>query len=95
MYVPPVQPVSVEPFPHRKLKLNSNAPLVAQYRYPTSGPIIHLPTFTQLGTHQGIWDYTIGQGIRIGCLKEKMYVVKKTFEEEGECKRGVVWVAAE
>lgn len=61
----------------------------AQYISPTTGPIIHLPTQTKIGEHQGVWNYTIGQGAKVGGCPEKMFVVRKRVGVNGS----EVWVA--
>jgi tRNA U34 2-thiouridine synthase MnmA/TrmU len=34
-------------------------------------------TGEQIGKHQGLWSYTIGQGARVSGMPEKMFVVRK------------------
>lgn len=54
---------------------------VAQYTTPESTPG-HLvtPTGTILGSHSGLWHYTIGQRARIPGMKEKWFVASKRPE---------------
>jgi tRNA U34 2-thiouridine synthase MnmA/TrmU len=51
----------------------------AQYIRPNPGPIIDSSGRT-IGTHQGLWSYTIGQGARISGMREKMFVASKDLE---------------
>lgn len=49
----------------------------AQYIPAKPGPIVDLTTDRVLGTHNGIWSYTIGQGARIPGMPQKMFVARK------------------
>jgi tRNA-5-taurinomethyluridine 2-sulfurtransferase len=49
----------------------------AQYIPPRPGDIIDLDTRKRVGTHQGLWTYTIGQGARVPGMPEKTYVASK------------------
>lgn len=53
----------------------------AQYVTPAPGPIIDLLTGKTLGTHRGLWSYTIGQGARVKGMPQKMFVVKKDVQK--------------
>ncbi|KAI0093783.1 tRNA-specific 2-thiouridylase [Irpex rosettiformis] len=50
---------------------------ISQYISPKPGPIIHAINGKVLGTHNGLWTYTIGQNARIPGLVEKMFVSGK------------------
>ncbi|PAV23972.1 tRNA 5-methylaminomethyl-2-thiouridylate-methyltransferase [Pyrrhoderma noxium] len=52
-----------------------------QYLPPKPGSIIELRTGKILGTHQGLWRYTIGQGAKLSGLKERMFVAKKCSDK--------------
>ncbi|EGN95715.1 hypothetical protein SERLA73DRAFT_76789 [Serpula lacrymans var. lacrymans S7.3] len=54
---------------------------ISQYIPPNPGPIVDLNTGAELGTHQGLWTYTIGQGAKICGLPEKMFVAQKDVEK--------------
>ncbi|KAL0062627.1 hypothetical protein AAF712_010464 [Marasmius tenuissimus] len=47
------------------------------YIPPNPGPIIDLTTNAQIGIHQGLWTYTIGQNARIKGLPERAFVAHK------------------
>jgi tRNA U34 2-thiouridine synthase MnmA/TrmU len=51
------------------------------YLEPNPGPIYELETGLTLGTHNGLWTYTIGQGTRIPGLKERYFVASKSKEK--------------
>lgn len=53
----------------------------AQYIQPKPGPIIELETGRTLGTHDGLWTFTIGQNARIPGCSRKMFVSKKNVEK--------------
>ncbi|EED82467.1 predicted protein [Postia placenta Mad-698-R] len=53
---------------------------LSQYITPRQGPIIDLQTGKQLGTHTGLWTYTIGQNARLPGMPERMFVAKKDAE---------------
>jgi tRNA U34 2-thiouridine synthase MnmA/TrmU len=40
-----------------------------------------METGATIGTHQGLWTYTIGQGARLPGLKEKYFVAAKNKKE--------------
>ncbi|KAI0693356.1 tRNA-specific 2-thiouridylase [Cytidiella melzeri] len=50
---------------------------ISQYISPKSGSIINATTRKVLGSHNGIWAYTIGQNARIPGLAQKMFVSGK------------------
>jgi len=54
---------------------------ISQYIQPKPGYIVDAITHKILGTHQGLWGYTIGQNARIPGLKEKMFVSEKDTSE--------------
>lgn len=51
------------------------------YLEPNPGPIYKMGTRTIIGSHEGLWTYTIGQGARLPGLKEKHFVAAKSKEE--------------
>ena len=51
------------------------------YLEPNPGQIYELETGTTIGTHEGLWTYTIGQGARLPGLKEKYFVAAKSKQE--------------
>ncbi|KAH0590963.1 tRNA-specific 2-thiouridylase mnmA [Termitomyces sp. J132] len=53
---------------------------ISSYIPPNPGPMIDLSTGSTVATHQGLWNYTIGQGARISGMKEKAFVVRKDIE---------------
>ena len=63
------------------------ADFVSQYIPPEPGPILHVVTGEEVGRHNGVWEYTIGQGAKLPGLGEKLFVAGK--EKEGS----KVWVA--
>ena len=64
-------------------------PTLADYLPRKDGTIIDLETKQRVGTHHGLWNYTIGQNARIPGMPRKLYVANKIFE------RNEVHVAAE
>ncbi|KAI0080508.1 5-methylaminomethyl-2-thiouridylate-methyltransferase [Panus rudis PR-1116 ss-1] len=50
---------------------------LTQYIPPRPGRIIDQTTGQVVGSHQGLWQYTIGQNARVRGMKEKMYVAEK------------------
>jgi len=50
---------------------------IANYIPPNPGPIIDELTGLEVGTHQGLWHFTIGQNARIRGMKEKTFVSEK------------------
>ncbi|KZT09561.1 tRNA 5-methylaminomethyl-2-thiouridylate-methyltransferase [Laetiporus sulphureus 93-53] len=54
---------------------------VSQYIPPKPGPMIELISGKTVGTHQGLWSYTIGQGARLKGMHQKMFVAKKDIHQ--------------
>ena len=50
---------------------------VASYIPPNPGPIVHHITGVRLGTHNGLWNYTIGQGAKLAGMPAQMFVSRK------------------
>ncbi|THH11993.1 hypothetical protein EW145_g278 [Phellinidium pouzarii] len=44
---------------------------LAQYISPKPGPIIDMVTKMQVGTHQGLWHFTIGQAAKVSGQRER------------------------
>jgi tRNA U34 2-thiouridine synthase MnmA/TrmU len=44
---------------------------------PRPGPILEIDTGVQLGQHNGLWTYTIGQGAKLSGLARKLFVASK------------------
>ncbi|KAI6045635.1 tRNA-specific 2-thiouridylase [Pisolithus marmoratus] len=53
---------------------------LSHYIPPNPGPIIDMTNSQQIATHQGLWNYTIGQGAKIGGCRTRMFVAKKDPE---------------
>lgn len=53
---------------------------IAQYLPEKPGGIYDMENNRYLGTHQGLWRYTIGQKARIPGMAEQMVVAKKDVE---------------
>jgi tRNA methyl transferase len=51
------------------------------YVAPRPGPILVVGTDIELGRHNGLWTYTIGQGAKISGLSTKLFVVAKDHEK--------------
>ena len=49
----------------------------AQYIPAEPGPLIELETGREVGRHQGLWRYTIGQAAKIPGMKSKMFASHK------------------
>lgn len=47
---------------------------------PQPGPILEVQTKVQLGQHNGLWSYTIGQGARLPGLAKKLFVAGKDHQ---------------
>lgn len=45
-----------------------------EYILPKPGPIVESTTNRRIGTHQGLWTYTIGENARIAGMRERMFV---------------------
>ena len=54
---------------------------LANYLKPNPGPIYRMDTGAIIGSHEGLWTYTIGQGARLSGLEEKHFVAAKSKEE--------------
>lgn len=48
---------------------------------PRPGPILEIDTNVQLGQHNGLWTYTIGQGARLPGLASKLFVAGKDHQK--------------
>jgi len=48
-----------------------------EYVTPRPGPIFEIDTNVQLGQHNGLWSYTIGQGAKLPGLAQKLFVAAK------------------
>lgn len=44
---------------------------------PQRGPIIEVESNVRIGSHKGLWTYTIGQGSGIPGLTNKVFVASK------------------
>ncbi|KAI0306666.1 5-methylaminomethyl-2-thiouridylate-methyltransferase [Multifurca ochricompacta] len=51
------------------------------------GPVLEIDTNVELGQHNGLWTYTIGQGAKLPGLAKKMFVAGKDHE------KNVIYVA--
>ena len=54
---------------------------VAQYILAKPGPVINLETGREVGKHNGLWRYTIGQGAKLPGMQSKMFVSRKDATE--------------
>ncbi|KAF8912210.1 tRNA-specific 2-thiouridylase [Gymnopilus junonius] len=54
---------------------------LGSYIPPNPGPIIDKLTGKAVGTHQGLWNFTIGENARVSGLKHKMFVAEKDVKE--------------
>lgn len=52
-------------------------PNTANYIAANPGPIIDYHTRREIGTHTGLWKYTIGQRAKLKNMLERMVVAKK------------------
>jgi len=48
---------------------------------PRPGPILEIDTKVQLGQHNGLWTYTIGQGARLPGLARRLFVAGKDHQK--------------
>ncbi|KZT23973.1 5-methylaminomethyl-2-thiouridylate-methyltransferase [Neolentinus lepideus HHB14362 ss-1] len=64
-------------FVGEKRKFNE---FISQYVPPKPGDIIDITTNEIIGKHQGLWNYTIGQGAKVRGLLSKAFVAKKDVE---------------
>jgi len=55
--------------------------LVGAYVAPQPGPILEIDTKVQLGKHNGLWTYTIGQGAKLPGLSRKLFVAGKDHQK--------------
>ncbi|KAG6887568.1 hypothetical protein C0992_011766 [Termitomyces sp. T32_za158] len=69
------------PTAERKESMANEDPSTASYIPPNPGPIIDVSTGSTVAMHQGLWNYTIGQGARIPGMKQKAFVVRKDIEQ--------------
>jgi tRNA U34 2-thiouridine synthase MnmA/TrmU len=51
--------------------------LTGDYVTPRPGPVLAIETNVELGRHNGLWTYTIGQGARLPGLTKKLFVAAK------------------
>lgn len=51
--------------------------LAGTYVDPRPGPILEVDTNIELGQHNGLWTYTIGQGARLPGLTRRLFVAAK------------------
>jgi tRNA-specific 2-thiouridylase len=50
---------------------------LGDYVTPRPGPVLAIETNVELGRHNGLWTYTIGQGARLPGLTKKLFVAAK------------------
>jgi len=48
---------------------------------PQPGPILEIDTKVELGQHNGLWTYTIGQGAKLPGLSQKLFVAGKNHQK--------------
>jgi len=53
---------------------------ISQYIVAKPGPIVDMTTGKEVGVHQGLWSYTIGQGAKICGMPQRMFAAKKDLE---------------
>src|SRR6266849_274160 len=58
-----------------------NLHCAGEYVAPQPGPILEAETNVQLGQHDGLWTYTIGQGARLPGLASKLFVAGKDHQK--------------
>ncbi len=58
-----------------------NLHFAGEYVAPQPGPILEVETNVQLGQHDGLWTYTIGQGARLPGLASKLFVAGKDHQK--------------
>ena len=61
--------------------LKSNLNFEGEYVTPRQGPILEVDTNVQLGHHNGLWTYTIGQGAKLPGLAQKLFVAGKDHQK--------------
>jgi tRNA-specific 2-thiouridylase len=54
--------------------------IAADYIPPKLGQIVHKVTGEVVGEHIGLWQFTIGQNVRLPGLSEKHFVSSKDME---------------
>lgn len=64
-------------FVGEKRKFND---FLSRYIPPNPGPIIDMTNSQQIAIHQGLWNYTVGQGAKIRGCRTRMFVAKKDLE---------------
>lgn len=55
--------------------------IAAEYIPSRPGTITNLETGEDLGSHQGLWRYTIGQNAKVPGQKKKMFVARKDVKD--------------
>lgn len=55
---------------------------LAEYVTPKPGDFVNIETGEIVGQHEGIHNYTIGQGISLGGQKEKLFAVRKMSDKK-------------
>ncbi|KAI0256595.1 tRNA methyltransferase [Lactifluus subvellereus] len=50
---------------------------LGDYVRPRPGPVLEIDTNVELGQHNGLWTYTIGQGAKLPGLAKKLFVAAK------------------
>jgi tRNA-5-taurinomethyluridine 2-sulfurtransferase len=58
-----------------------NLHFAEKYIAPRPGPILEIDTKVQLGQHNGLWTYTIGQGAGLRGLAQKLFVASKDHQK--------------
>ncbi|KAF8904638.1 5-methylaminomethyl-2-thiouridylate-methyltransferase [Mucidula mucida] len=53
------------------------ANFISSYIPPNPGPVVREDTGQHVGTHQGLWTFTVGENARIQGMPQKMYVSDK------------------
>lgn len=64
----------------------------AQYIPSKPGPILLYPDNIRVGTHNGLWTFTIGQNARIPGRLKKLFVARKSVENNAITVVDAVWV---
>jgi hypothetical protein len=63
------------------LRSSVNLSQTAQYIPTKPGAIVDATSGKMLGTHKGLWTYTVGQNARISGCAEKMFVSGKDVSQ--------------
>lgn len=50
---------------------------LASYFVPNPGPIVNQVTGHPIGRHTGLWNFTVGQNVRLQGQPQKMFVSNK------------------